>query len=78
MKVQSMFIGKPKQLGDANAMDKMQQAWVSAINRDRVDSGFVDILGFNGDEVADKNIMVVWIRLCSVILMLIMSHGVMN
>ncbi|UBH15079.1 MOSC domain-containing protein [Macrococcus armenti] len=54
MKVQSMFIGKPKQLGDANAMDKMQQAWVSAINRDRVDSGFVDILGFNGDEVADK------------------------
>lgn len=27
MKVQSMFIGKPKQLGDANATDKMQQAW---------------------------------------------------
>ena len=54
MKVQSMFIGKPKQLGDVNATDKMQQAWVSAINRDRVDSGFVDTLGFNGDEVADK------------------------
>lgn len=54
MKVQSMFIGKPKQLGDANATNKMQQEWVSAINRDRVDGGFVDILGFNGDEVADK------------------------
>ncbi|QUR94953.1 MOSC domain-containing protein [Macrococcoides canis] len=54
MKVQAMFIGKPKQLGDAYAMDKMQQAWVSAINRDRVDGGFVDVLGFNGDEVADK------------------------
>ena len=49
-----MFIGKPKQLGDASPTDKMQQAWVSAINRDRVDGGFVDILGFNGDEVADK------------------------
>ena len=54
MKVQSMFIGKPKQLGDVNATDKMQQAWVSAINRDRVNSGYVDTLGFNGDEVADK------------------------
>ncbi|UBH08304.1 MOSC domain-containing protein [Macrococcus armenti] len=54
MKVQSMFIGKPKQLGDSNATDKMQQAWVSAINRDRVDGGCVDVLGFNGDEVADK------------------------
>lgn len=54
MKVQYMFIGKPKQLGDANATDKMQQAWVSAIIRDRVDGGFVDALGFNGGEVADK------------------------
>lgn len=54
MKIQAMFIGKPKQLGDASATDKMQQEWVSAINRDRVDGGFVDALGFNGDEVADK------------------------
>ncbi|TDM39516.1 MOSC domain-containing protein [Macrococcoides canis] len=54
MKVQAMFIGKPKQLGDASAMDKMQQAWVSAINRDRVDGDFVDVFGFIGDEVADK------------------------
>lgn len=54
MRVHSMFIGKPKQLGDAQATDKLQQAWVSAINRARVDGGFVDTLGFNGDEVADK------------------------
>lgn len=50
MKVQPMYIGKPKQRWEANAMDMIQQVCVSAINRDYVDGVYIEVSGFNEDE----------------------------
>lgn len=53
MKVQSMYICKPKQRWEANAMDKIQQVCMSAINRDCVDGVYIEVSGFNGDEAEE-------------------------
>lgn len=54
MLVEMMFIGKPKQLGSEEASDKLNQSWISAINRDAVSRGNLTEFGFEDDEVADK------------------------
>lgn len=53
MKVQPMYIGKPKQRWEANAMDMIQQVCVSAINRDHVDGVYIEVSDFNGDEAEE-------------------------
>ena len=54
MKIHSMYIGKPKTIGDNREKNPFHREWTSAIYRSQVNKGFVTETNFVGDEVADK------------------------